>query len=69
MECNQMSQYRNSCGIGPFIRAYKCTRPHISFLKLYALYLNDNSPENMLPKTNDLLHMHLGWHTEMKIPI
>ena len=64
-----MSQYRNSCGIGPFICAFRCTRLQISFLKLYTLFHNDNNPESMLQKTNDLLHMYLACHTQINIPI
>ena len=60
---------RNSCGIGPFIIAYRFLRPQISPVKLYSLYLNDRNPDSLLKKVNTLYHMYLGWHYLMNIPI
>ena len=69
IDCCQMSHYRNSCGLGPFISAYRLTRPSLSSIKLYALYLDDQVPDNMLKRSTDLFHMYLGWHSLMDIPI
>ena len=69
IECPQMSFYRNSCGIGSFVREFKVLRPQISSLKLYALYLSDRDPEKMYEKSLALYHMYLGWHGLMNIPI
>ena len=69
MECPRMSPFRKSCGIGSFIQAYKCIRPHLSSLKLYSLYLNDSYPESMKDKAIDLYHMYLGWRDLMNIDI
>ena len=69
IECPKMTQYRNSCGIASFIQAYRCSRPHLSALKLYALYFNDLSADSMEWKGTDLYHMYLGWHSLMKINI
>ena len=69
IDCPQMGQFRGSCGIGPFVHAYRSTRPHLSSVKIYALYLNDNIPEKMAKKSIDLYHMYLGWHSLMKIDL
>lgn len=69
IDCPQMTQYRNSCGLGPFIAAYRSTKTHLSSVKIYAMYLNDSFPDIINKKTLDLYHMYLGWHNLMKIEI
>ena len=69
IECPAMAHYRNTCGIAPFIAAFKFTRAASSPLKLYALYMNDENPEDMNNKAFDLYHMYLGWHSLMNISI
>lgn len=69
IDCPTMSQYRESCGLGPFVTAYRRAYPQMSSVKIFALYLNDNSPENMKIKALDLYHMKLGWHNCMNISL
>ena len=69
VDCPSISQYRNTCGLGPFIAAYRGIKPHISSVRLYALFLNDSNPEKMSKKSFDLYHMVLGWHLLMNIDI
>ena len=69
IECPAMTYYRNSCGIGKFIRAFKLLKPQISSIKLYALLLSDRDPEKMNEKALDLYHMYVGWHSLMNINI
>ena len=67
IDCPGMTQYRSSCGIGPFIVAYRTFNPHLSAVKLYALYMNDSRPDTMKKKSLDLYHMKFGWHKLMNI--
>ena len=69
ISCPEMAQYRNTCGVGPFIQAYKYTRAYTSPLKLYALNMNDSNPADMNSKAMDLYHMYLGWHSLMNITL
>ena len=69
IECTQMAFYRSTCGLGPFIDAYRNMYPSISSLKLFALFLNDKLPLSMKKKAMDLHYMKVGWHSLMKIPI
>lgn len=69
IDCPNMIFYRDSCGLGPFIAAYRKIQPHISSVKLFALFLNDNVPEEMQKKSLDLYHMKLGWHSLMNITL
>ena len=69
IECTQMAFYRRTCGLGPFIDAYRNMYPSISSLKLFALFLNDKLPTSMKKKAMDLLYMKIGWHSLVKIPI
>ena len=69
IECPAMTYYRNSCGIGKFIRALKLLKPQISSIKLYALLLSDRDPEKMNEKALDLYHMYVDWHSLMNINI
>ena len=67
IDCPLLACYRSSCRIGPIIKAVRCTRPAISSIKLYAMFLNDSRPESFCEKYEDLLPMYLGWHNLMKI--
>ena len=69
IDCPQMARYRGSCGLGPFISSYRMYRPHLSSIKLYALFLSDSNLDVISDRTVDLFHMYLGWHTLMNIPI
>ena len=64
-----MAVYRDSCGLGSFIKAYRRAIPGISSLKLYAMYLNDCDPCSMKNKAMDLYSMKVGWHSLMKIDL
>ena len=66
--CPQMSSYRDSCILGPFISSYRKIRPSISALRLFTLFLNDRVPSSMQRKAFALHHMKSGWLTLMKIP-
>lgn len=67
VDCPEMTEFRESCGLGPFISAYRRMNPHISSIKIFALYLNDNHSDKMKKKSLDLFHMKLGWHSRMNI--
>ena len=67
LDCPRMSPYRSSCGLGPFLAAYRCMIPRFSSVKIFALYLNDKNPKAMKQKALDLYHMKLGWHNLMGI--
>lgn len=69
MDCPKMSKYRESCELGPFIKAQKSANPGISSIKLYSLYLNDRNPELMNRKALALYSMKVGWHSLMKIEL
>jgi hypothetical protein len=69
IDCHQMSFYRKSCGLGPFIDLYRSIYPSISSLKLFSLFLNDKVPSSMKKKAMDLHYMKIGWHSLMQIPI
>ena len=66
-DCPKMAQYRESCGLGPFIRAHRLAKPGMSSIKLFALFLSDRDSGAMKQKAMDLYTMQLGWHTLMKI--
>ena len=63
-----MTFYRNTCQLGPFVKSYRRVYPGISSVKLFALYLNDQYPENIKDKALSLYHMMSGWMTLMNIP-
>ena len=67
IECPKLNPYRDSCGIGPFVRAHQRSTPGISSLKLFSLYMNDNRPDSVRGKAMDLYNMKVGWHILMKI--
>ena len=69
IDCPELSYYRNSCGVGPFVQFYCQIFPHISSCKIYALYLNDDQPDQMQRKAYDLYHMKIGWHSCMNIEL
>ena len=69
MDCPKMSLYRESCELGPFIKAHKLVSPGISSIKLYARYLNDRDPASMKRKALALYSMKVGWHSLMKIEL
>ena len=69
IDCSPMSTYRSSCGLGSFISCYRKFRPHLSSIKLYAMFLSDSNLDVVPDRTVDLYHMYLGWHTLMNIPI
>ena len=62
-----MEQYRNSSGIQSFILAHRRSTPHISSLKLFAIFLNDSNPDLIKKRAVSLYSMLLGWHSLMKI--
>ena len=62
-----MTLYRNTCQLGPFVESYRRVYPGISPVKLFALYLNDQYPENIKDKSLSLYHMMSGWMTLMNI--
>ena len=55
-----MTQFRESCGLGPFIRVHRLAKPGISSIKLYAMFLSDRDPGAMQQKAMDLYTMQLG---------
>ena len=67
IDCPKMTQTRETCGLGPFIRAHRLAKPGISSIKLFAMFLSDRDPEAMKQKAMDLYTMQLGWHNLMKI--
>ena len=69
IDCPQMDVYRQTCGLGPFVTAYRRMNPQISALKIFALYLDDNQPQNLKSRALELYHMKLGWHTLMNITL
>jgi hypothetical protein len=69
IECPMMAQYRETCGLGPYITAHRRVKPQISSLKIFALYLNDRVSAKMQKKAIDLYHMKLGWHKLMQIDL
>ena len=64
-----MTQYRDSCGLGPFIRIYRQARPGVSSVKLYAVFLSDKDCALLRKRAMDLYTMRLGWHTLMNIEL
>ena len=68
-DCSKMTQYRESCGLGPFIRAHRILKQSITSIKLYALYLNDRDVDTIKKKAMDLYVMKVGWHKLMKIDL
>ena len=69
IECAQMKNYRESCGLGPFISAHRLAKPGISSIKLFALFLSDRDPALLQKRALDLYTMKLGWHNLMDIDI
>ena len=69
IDCPKMDRYRDSCGIGSFVRAHRRSSPGISSIKLYSLYLNDTMMDSIQGRSIDLYTMKVGWHTLMKIDI
>ena len=67
IDCPTMTQYRESCNLGMFIKTYRRISPQMSSVKIYALYLNDTHPITLKEKAIDLYHMKIGWHIKMKI--
>ena len=69
VECPVMQPYRESCGISTFITSIRAMSNQLSARKMYALYLDDTDGELLNAKTQDLLHMYIGWHNLMEIDI
>ena len=69
IDCPHLAPYRNSCGIGPFVRVFKRAIPEISSIKLYALFLDDKEPHRIKTKAMDLYSMKVGWHVLMNIDL
>ena len=69
IDCEQMSYYRDTCDIGPFITAHRSISPTLSSIKLLAMYLNDRRPDEMKSKSLSLYHMKLGWHQKLGIQL
>ena len=67
IDCPEMALYRNKCSLGLFVNSYRRMHPHISAVKLYALYLNDFITNEHKERILNLYHMKLGWHTQMGI--
>ena len=68
-ECPEMSAYRTTCNIGPFIVAHRQVQPTISAVKLCFLYLNDTRNSSIKTKALSLFHMKRGWHLKMGIQL
>ena len=64
-----MDAYRGLCSIGPIVKLYKSLGPKYSSVKIYAMFLDDRSPETIQKKALSLYSMKVGWHKEMKIPL
>ena len=64
-----MAPARASCYLKDFIAAYRSTRPHISSLKLFSLFLSDSSTENLSTRVSALYLMKIRWHQLMNIDI
>ena len=69
IDCPAMAQYRNSCGLGPFIRVHRQVKPGISSVKLFMIFLSDKDCALLLKRAMDLYTMKLGWHTLMDIDL
>lgn len=69
IDCPKMAPYRDSCGIGPYVRAHRRASPGISSIKLYSLYLDDTLLDSIKGRSLDLYAMKVGWHALMKIEL
>ena len=67
IQCNTMSDYRNSCDLGQYITMYRKLQPQISAAKIYSLYLNDAMCKNIKKRILSLYHMKIGWYSKMCI--
>lgn len=67
VDCPQMSFYRKSCSLGPFIEAFRKINPQMSAVKIFSFYLNDTKTSDLKEKCLSLYHMKLGWHCLMGI--
>ena len=69
IDCKELEQSRATCGLGAFIRAKRIINPHVSSLKIFALFLNDCDAELIKKRALDLFFMKLSWHKLMKIEL
>jgi hypothetical protein len=69
VDCASMEPYRNSCDLGPFMRFYRTMKPQFSSVKIFALYLNDQNPDQVKKRSLALYSMKVGWHKLMKIDL
>ena len=69
IDCPHMAPYRDMCEIGSYVRMYRRMNPCISSVKIYAMYLDDHQPEDIMKKALSLYSMKHGWNKLMNMPI
>ena len=69
IDCPELACHRKICGLGPFISIHRAMNPHISSLKLYALFLDDSHNEKLQKRAIDLYSMKMAWCNLTKISL
>ena len=69
IDCQELSQHRAACGLGAYISARRIISPNLSSLKIFAMFLSDQSCEQMQSKAVILYAMKVAWHNLMQIKL